>query len=565
MKDKNKKWKWVIWTICGLAMPFMNLNAQDDLLSIMTNELDREFAVLAKADPPAYYIDYRVNDMQGYEVSSSFGSLMSSSPMHRRIGHVRVKVGDYKRDNTHEVNAYSAYSGFGRARSTLIPLDNDKNAVSYALWKATDTGYEGAVNSYERVLEKPDSSEVPDFSNEQATNFSEPALDVAGMMNVAVWEQRIKELTAPFAAHDDITSAFASLYFNVDRKYFTSTEGSRLVQNAPGAYLIITADIRAADGDNIPIFKTYFAFSPQNLPSQEEMLKDVEGLISALKALKEAPLAEPYSGPAILAPEVAGVFFHEIFGHRIEGHRLRSKTDGQTFKEKVDQQVLDGSLSVISDPSLQTLGNRDLIGTYKYDDEGVKGQRVKVVERGKLKSFLMSRSPLDDFKQSNGHGRAQAGLGPVSRQSNLIIETSKPVSEEELRAALREECKAQGKEYGYYFAEVTGGFTFTDRFTPNSFNITPTIVYRVFADGRPDELVRGVDLIGTPLAMFAEIAAAGDQPGTFTGICGAESGGVPVSATSPGLYVRRIETQKKMKKESGEKPLLNRPKAGKEN
>ncbi len=557
----TKMWRWILTGSC-LLLFFTGLRAQDELLDIMDKELDREFTVLAKADPPAYYIDYRVNDIRGYEVSSSFGSLMSSSPIHRRMGHVRVRVGDYQRDNTHELGMYS---GMGRAPSTMIPLENQPDAISYALWKATNAGYRMASDTYEKVLEKADTSEVPDFSSEQATAFTEPALDVAGMMKVGSWEKRIKELSAPFAEHEEITSAYASLYYSVDRKYFTSTEGTRIVQNAPGAYLIITANIRAADGDNIPIYKTYFAFSPQNLPSQNEMLKDVAKLIKTLKELRDAPLAEPYSGPAILAPEVAGVFFHEIFGHRIEGHRLRSMTDGQTFKEKVNKQVLDGSLSVISDPGLKTFGERDLIGTYQYDDEGIKGQRVKVVEDGMLKTFLMSRSPLDDFKKSNGHGRAQAGMGPVSRQSNLIIKTKNPVSTQALRDALIAECKEQGKEYGYYFAEVTGGFTYTDRFTTNSFNIMPTIVYRVFVDGRPDELVRGVDLIGTPLAMFAEIAAAGNEPGTFTGICGAESGGVPVSATAPGLYVRRIETQKKMKRESGEKPLLKRPNNEKEN
>lgn len=551
-----------LWIALAFMIPVLNLSGQDELLTIMTNELDREYAVLAKADPPAYYIDYRINDIRGYELTSSFGSLMSSRPIHRRMGHVRVRVGDYQRDNTHEVGMFGS---FGRGPSMMMPSENQAEAVSYALWKATDQGYNRAKNAYEKVLEKPDSSAVPDFSNEQSTQFNEPALNVSELMRVSIWEKRIKELSAPFARHEDITSANAALYFSVDRKYFTSTEGTRIVQNAPGAYLIITANIRAEDGADIPIYKTYFAFSPKNLPSQEQMLSDVEELIKTLKELKQAPLAEPYSGPAILAPEVAGVFFHEIFGHRIEGHRLRSKMDGQTFKEKVDQQVLDGSLSVISDPGLKTMGNKDLIGTYQYDDEGVKGQRVKVVEDGKLKTFLMSRSPLDHFKKSNGHGRAQAGMSPVSRQSNLIIETSKPVSTEALRKALIAECKKQNKEYGYYFAEVTGGFTFTDRYSTNSFNIMPTRVYRVFVDGRPDQLVRGVALIGTPLAMFAEIAAAGDETGTFTGICGAESGGVPVSATSPALYVRRIETQKMVKRESGEKPLLKRPVNGEEN
>jgi TldD protein len=188
-----------------------------------------------------------------------------------------------------------------------------------------------------------------------------------------------------------------------------------------------------------------------------------------------------------------------------------------------------------------------LYGIYAYDDEGVKARRVTIVDRGTLKNFLMSRSPLGDLTHSNGHGRATGGLAPVSRQSNLFVDAVKTKSTSDLRDMLIKECKRQKKEYGYFFKSVVGGYTTTDRYRPNAFNIFPTEVYRVYVDGRPDELVRGVDLIGTPLAMFAEIAAVGNTHGVFTGFCGAESGYVPVSAISPSLFVRRIETQKKPK------------------
>ncbi|MFT7161711.1 MAG: TldD protein, partial [Bacteroidia bacterium] len=211
------------------------------------------------------------------------------------------------------------------------------------------------------------------------------------------------------------------------------------------------------------------------------------------------------------------------------------------------------------DPSMTKYGDQDLIGHYKFDDEGVKAQKVRVVEEGILKSFLMSRSPLENFESSNGHGRSQAGLKPVARQSNLIIESSEPLNEKKLRKMLVEECIEQGKEFGYYFVDVTGGFTRTDRYNTNSFNIMPTLVYKIYADKRPDELVRGVDLIGTPLTMFAEIFATGSKKSTFTGICGAESGGVPVSATAPALFVKRIETQKKPSGSGKNLPLLSRP------
>ncbi|MDD4637531.1 MAG: metallopeptidase TldD-related protein, partial [Bacteroidales bacterium] len=150
------------------------------------------------------------------------------------------------------------------------------------------------------------------------------------------------------------------------------------------------------------------------------------------------------------------------------------------------------------------------------------------------------------------------GRDPVTRQSNLIITTTAPKTSEELRSILKEEAKKQGKEYGYYFTKVSGGFTQTGRYNPNAFNVTPLEVYRVYVNGQPDELVRGVTLIGTPLSMFSQISKVGDKAGIFTGICGAESGSIPVTGISPEVFVNVIETQKASK--SDEKlPILPRP------
>ena len=170
----------------------------------------------------------------------------------------------------------------------------------------------------------------------------------------------------------------------------------------------------------------------------------------------------------------------------------------------------------------------------------------------------MSRSPIEDFPKSNGHGRAKAGMAPVSRQSNLIVETKKPVTNKELRKKLISQCKKENKEYGYMFDQVVGGFTMTNRYSPNVFNVSPTIVYRIYVDGRPDELVRGVNFIGTPLAIFSEIEATGDSTGVFTGYCGAESGSIPVTAVSPALFIKKIETQKQPEG-YGQMPILPRP------
>ncbi len=283
--------------------------------------------------------------------------------------------------------------------------------------------------------------------------------------------------------------------------------------------------------------------------------------MATLKQLRDAPLMTTYSGPAILSGEASGVFFHEIFGHRVEGHRQKDPDDAQTFKSSIGEKIISDIITVEFDPSINKMKGKNLSGYYQFDDEGVKGQKVDVVTNGIFKNFLMSRSPIQGFSYSNGHGRREPGNKAVSRQSNLIIKSNNEKTLPELRKLLIEEAKKQDKEFGLYFVEVQGGFTFTGRTIPNSFNVNPLLVYKIYTDGRPDEIVRGVDLIGTPLTTFANITAAGDDFEVFNGICGAESGGVPVSACSPSLLVSKIEVQKK-KKSQAKLPILPAPAVG---
>ncbi len=258
-----------------------------------------------------------------------------------------------------------------------------------------------------------------------------------------------------------------------------------------------------------------------------------------------AKTAEPFVGPAIFSGRASGVFFHEIFGHRIEGHRQKDESEGQTFTKSVGEKILPDFLSVTFDPTIKKIGGVDLNGTYEYDDEGVNGQPGKAVENGVLRNFLMSRSPIDGFDHSNGHGRRQPGLEVVSRQSNLLVTSTRTVSDEKLRQMLIDEIKRQNKPYGLYFEDITGGFTTTQRAGLQAFKVIPVIVYRVYADGRPDELIRGADIVGTPLASFAKILATSDKQEVFNGYCGAESGSVPVSAVSPAILISEIEIEKK--------------------
>ncbi|HZY80674.1 MAG TPA: metallopeptidase TldD-related protein [Cyclobacteriaceae bacterium] len=524
----------------------------DKFLDILERELNREVTEFQKVSQIPYFIDYRVNDEESAVISASFGSLTQSYSVRDRALNVHVRVGDYTIDNTHpaEPGVDDFMPGFSMSETSL-PLDDNEDAISVALWRATQAEYRSSLEQFKSVKNalavKKKAEKVPaDFSKENAEKYYEaPGPTLSGLFKKEEWEKKVRQYSGLFLGDASIVNADVTISFSVERRYYVSSEGASVVQNSTSIYLYVIAGVRATDGDIVPLHQSYYAPTTAELPGDATIENDIKTMIVTLQKLKTAPLADAYTGPAMLDGSVAGVFFHEIFGHRVEGHRLKSITDGQTFKSKVDEKILPESISVYCDPTVNKFANTFLNGIYQYDDEGVKAQRVNIVEKGILKNFLMSRSPLENFTRSNGHGRATAGISPVSRQSNLFVEAAKTKTTAELRQMLIKECQRQKKKYGYFFKSVVGGFTFTDRYTPNAFNIFPTEVYRVYVDGRPDELVRGVDLIGTPLAMFAEIAAVGDTHQVFTGFCGAESGYVPVSAISPALFVRRIETQKK--------------------
>lgn len=540
-----------------LSFRFTFLHAQqpkDSLLLILESEMQREWEELQKAKQPPYFLSYRVTDNHGFRLRGSLGSLVDESKDRSRILNTSVRIGDYAFDDSHPLDNENGFFPMndmdGYRGAQYLPHDNHPLVIKLRMWQQTQSAYRSALSAYQALQNasiKDESKAVPDFSKEEPSIFiDEPLPSAEQFFPIELWKARVKTLSAAFLKLKGVIDGDVSIHVDLDRKYYVSTEGTRIVQNRTSAYLTISASIRAADGDVLPLHLSYYSTSPDLFPADDIVRKDIDVLMNKLTLLSTAPIAEPYTGPAILYARSAGVFFHEIFGHRVEGQRLKSNFDGQTFKDKVNELVLPKTLNVVFDPTLEKFNDQRLNGHYRYDDEGVKARKVTVVENGVLKTFLMSRTPIANFSKSNGHGRAEAGANVVTRQSNLIIENKKVVDMSGLRKLLIAECKKQNKKYGYLFMDVVGGFTNTGRVMPNAFNIFPTEVYRIYVDGRPDELVRGVDLIGTPLAMFAEIQAADDKSEVFTGFCGAESGSVPVTAISPSLFVKRIETQKKM-------------------
>jgi len=530
-------------------LPFFAFG-QNDLQKMVKEELTREFQLLAKATPPVYYLSYKIDDFERTTIQANLGSLIALNKQPSRLLSIDLRVGDYMLDNTE--------AGMNRYQQLIpMPIENGAEAIKHSLWLSTDLMYKFASATYNKAKAEKKGTHASLEKVAQATfdNIDE-AVDLS--ISLENWKLRITQLSAAFTDVTDIIDASVRLNVIDNDNYFVSSEGTSIAQNQRIFEIQISASVRSQDGEAISLNKNYFASSMETLPTQSEIIEDIHLIKEKLEKLRLAPKAEPFSGPAIMSGSAASVFFHEIFGHRIESHRLGDDSDSQTFKDKLDERVLPKFINITFDPTITQYEKFYLTGSYVYDDEGVKAQKVNVVESGILKNFLNSRKPLNEDSKSNGHARAQAGFSPVSRQSNLIVKSDKTKTDEALKKSLLKECKRQGKLYGYFINQVAGGYTMTDRYRPNAFSIAPTEVYKVFVDGKPDQLVRGVDLIGTPLTMFSQILATGVKLEAFYGYCGAESGYVPVTALSPALLVKKIETQKSIEN-NVEQPILADP------
>ncbi|PYU00365.1 MAG: peptidase U62 [Acidobacteria bacterium] len=518
------------------------VSANDPVLKAMQTELSRAVAELGKAEQPPYYLSYTVYDQDFVVLSGAYGSLLGNTSAARRFADVTMRVGAPDLDNTHGQSRSSGVT------SGTLPLGNDREALARVLWELTDREYKRAVPALMNVrtntaVRAEEEDKSPDFSKEKPeTHIGEAT---AAPFDRASWESEIKRLSAAFRKYPEVYFASVVLQVSNSNSRMVTNEGTTLVSPTSSARLVMEAQTRADDGMDLLRVETFQGPNATGLPAEAELTSKIEKMAADLSDLRKAPVAEPYDGPALLSGRASAVFFHEVLGHRLEGHRQRDEEEGQTFTKKIGQEVLPKFLSVVDDPTIHEIAGVKLAGSYGYDNEGTPARHVDVIKDGVLKNFLMSRMPIKDFSVSNGHGRNQPGLMPTGRQGNLIVTSTQTVPEAQMRQKLIDEVKKQGKPYGLYFDDIQGGFTITTRQLPQAFQVLPVMVYKVYADGRPDELVRGVDIVGTPLAALTRILTTGDQEHVFNGVCGAESGQVPVAAVAPFMLFSEMEVQKR--------------------
>src|SRR3984957_3268560 len=497
----------------------------DAVLTTMQRELQRAFTSLAKTDPAPYFMSYATSDIDATAMLATNGAIIFSTSVGRRQGDVMMHVGSLALDNTHNQNRPSGIL------SSTLPLNNDTDAIARVLWQMTDREYEQASAAFSKVktstaVQADEEDKSPDFSTQPPVTHID-STEYPAFTGQKIWEERLRKISALFLKYPDVYTSAVFFTATRDRSYLATSEGTALVRPAAMMRLVIQAETRATDGTELLRVESYQGPTTEQLPGDAKLEMKVAKMSADLKALRAAPSADPYAGPAMLSGRAAAVFFHEVLGHRLEGHRQRDENEGQTFTKKVDELILPAFLSVTDDPTFKELNGTKLAGYYDYDDEGFPAQ----------------------------------GVVATGRQGNLIVTSTNMVKDSEVRQKFIDEIKKQGKPYGLYFDDIQGGFTLTQRALPQAFQVLPVMVYRVYADGRPDELVRGVDIVGTPLLSLNNIMVTGDTLQVFNGICGAESGQIPVAAAAPAMLFSEIEVQKR-KRGTDRPPILPPPDAG---
>lgn len=549
-------WSWLV--VAGLAWATAD-GVPSPLEVLLVDELERATEGMARQPEPPHYVSIALEDWRQTTISARDGTLGASRDQKVRFLDVDVRTGTPELDSTHPLRGFSALAEDDRDAVTA-PLD-DGYALRHAVWRELDARYRSAA---ERIVvlranlnvKVEEEDPAPDFEPRQAVvdRMEVPAQELP----VDVWTPILVGLSARLDAAPEVIQGAVTLQADRMTETFVDTEGTRLVHGRTRARISMIVTSVAPDGDEVTVYDATDVHELARLPTSGELEARADRLLAELRARLDAPRADPYSGPVLLTGRAAGVFFHEVLGHRVEGHRQKREDEGKTFADQIGRAVLPRWIDIVDDPTQVELAGEQLNGNYRYDDEGVPAEPVTLVDDGVFVGFLMGRSPIPVAPHSNGHGRRSAGNVAEARMGNTIVSVSDPLPATALRARLLDQVKRQGLPYGYVVDEIEGGFTLTGRVTPNAFNVRASSTWRVWADGRPDERVRGIDLVGTPLVAFSNLIGGGDDPQVFNGTCGSDSGWVPVSAVSPSMLFSRLEFQLKEKGQE-RPPLLAKP------
>jgi TldD protein len=503
----------------------------DPVLQAMSEEVNRSKTRLKMDNLPApYYIEFHVSDVDDFRAEASFGALRLTQRVHSRSLRVVVRLGDYKQDS---------YTGPGLGVTDLAPLDNDPVALRRGLWLAADRAYKAATQALanKQAAQSQYSADqgFDDFAHAQPLQSMQPVakLDI----DTKPWTDMLVNSSALFKSDPKLQSLSAQVHFRVLNEYFVNSEGTVTRQGSEVDSLAISGSTQAADGMRLDRTPVFVASKTADLPTPEKFQAAAASVIDVLKALREAPLVEKdYRGPVLFAPDAAA---DEVFamigpmvspnvnapGGRGQGGGAAPRAVGNPTSN-YKSRVLPTFLSAFDDPTMSTFGGRSLVGNYEIDDEGVRAARVSVIENGEVVNYVLRRQPMRDFPDSNGHGRAGPGQAPRASISNLVLQSSQPLSPDDLKKKLIDMCRVDNKPYGYYVETLS--------------RQNPGLLYRLYVQDGHKELVRGAIFNEFEArSLRNDVIAAGNDP-----IVSSRDAVIPTTVISPSLLFNDLEIQR---------------------
>lgn len=534
-------------TFGSKARASLDLSQCKALLRAMEQELQRQARGLRQpGEPPPFFLSYLLHAKEGLNVWGRYGSVFRSEPHKESDLYADVRVGSYRIDNlidggiTQDLTQRQSFNWIDG------PEELTPEVLRYAYWKLTQCKYDEALQEYYEkkkiLVEQHLPQRGKSFSAERSLEHFDRVTPV--VFPKKRWEDFVRETSAMYRRHRRMLDPYVQIRGLNKVRLFVSSEGTRFICQDTYYEVTLQAWLLGADGVHLESTRNFYGRDAQALPSKSAVAEAIDDMMRELRELERAEPLDPYAGPALLSGLATGLFFHEAIGHRLEGERMGSRSEGHTFASRIGQRILPAGVDVIDDPSLQRHDDVPLHGHYHIDDEGVRAQRVELVQDGVLKNFLMSRQLVDGFTHSNGHGRHERFQDPMARMANLIVTARAAKPWDELKQMLCEETERKGLPYGIIIRGVSAGETRTDQYDFQAFKGVPTAVYTVDPKSGRETRVRDVTFIGTPLAVMQRILGFGDHCEVDNSYCYAESGAVPVATVAPPMLVGELELQR---------------------
>jgi len=527
----------------------------------MEDELARSMKDLHMGDdePHPYFIAYTISDMDQATTSATLGAVTAAHAYRGRLLRTEIRVGDANFDNTNFE---------GGANVEAIPIEDDYAALRREIWLRSDESYKNAVETLARKrsaaagqASADEDDGVGDFSPQTAAHVEVPF--TASTADPGELRETVRKLSLILASFPEIYGSHVTGTNAIVRRRLATSEGSWVDDNQRTLRIDVVADTQADDGMKLRSFVPFSAVDMAGLPPIAEMEKAVRAMAKELVAARQAPIATSGAGAVLFEGTAAAQIVKILLGDQLGGTpppktaSAGSDDGGQqsVLAGKLEQRVAAPILSLVDDPLLAAApGKAAVFGSYRVDDEGVAAQRVSLIEKGVLKSLLMSRTPRKEITRSNGHGRAPRFAGVRAHVGTLVLTGAKGQKRAEMIAALDKIAKGGGvTTYIVRLLDdgsIPGGEA-DDLAALFSFGggshgpppIRPLIVYRV-AHGK-ETLVRGVTLENLLPRSFKEIAATGNEPVVYNYQDGGGGfSGVPSTIIAPALLFPDVDIRR---------------------